>query len=224
MDTDSLEQLVLSGAMFNGGDQSPRRNQSPSSSRSPSPFQAAAPPTSDTDEDDEGYIASSKHNPKRSPSPQHESIGMGPGRTGVKGVIRDRNEAREIQKEKALLERQVQVKKQKQQDFSVNDYFTELDLSGANETDAREGDAWQGIEAWRKRRMDELKASSSAGAMFGHLREVGVGGYVEAVEKVPRDIWVVLHIYDPVSRSISFERLDRCKSTAWACELCGGLG
>lgn len=33
---------------------------------------------------------------------------------------------------------------------------------------------------------------------FGHLREVGERGYVEAVESEERSVWVVVHIYDPV--------------------------
>jgi hypothetical protein len=33
---------------------------------------------------------------------------------------------------------------------------------------------------------------------FGHLREVGLKGFVPAVEE-DRNVWVVVHIYDPVS-------------------------
>ncbi|EIN06299.1 thioredoxin-like protein, partial [Punctularia strigosozonata HHB-11173 SS5] len=37
---------------------------------------------------------------------------------------------------------------------------------------------------------------------FGHLREVGVGGFVPAVEQEERGTWVVVHLYDP--------SVDRC--------------
>jgi hypothetical protein len=33
---------------------------------------------------------------------------------------------------------------------------------------------------------------------FGHLREVGVDGFVSAVEE-ERGVWVVVHLYEPVS-------------------------
>ena len=33
---------------------------------------------------------------------------------------------------------------------------------------------------------------------FGHLREVGERGYVQAVESEDRNVWVVVNIYDPV--------------------------
>jgi hypothetical protein len=33
---------------------------------------------------------------------------------------------------------------------------------------------------------------------FGHLREVGLKGFVPAVEE-NQNVWVVVHIYDPVS-------------------------
>ena len=35
---------------------------------------------------------------------------------------------------------------------------------------------------------------------FGHLREVGERGYVAAVESEERNVWIVVHIYDPVRR------------------------
>lgn len=41
---------------------------------------------------------------------------------------------------------------------------------------------------------------------FGHLREVGVKGFVNAVEKEGRGIWVVVHLYDPVSLAL----IDHC--------------
>ena len=34
---------------------------------------------------------------------------------------------------------------------------------------------------------------------FEHLREVSVSGFVDAVEKEERGVWVVLHLYEPVS-------------------------
>jgi len=65
-------------------------------------------------------------------------------------------------------------------------------------TQKREGDAWDGVEDWRQRRLEELKAVAANGGAgrYGHLREVGLSGYIEAVEKVPREVWVVMHIYD----------------------------
>jgi hypothetical protein len=33
---------------------------------------------------------------------------------------------------------------------------------------------------------------------FGHLREVGIHGFVDAVEQEDKGVWVVVHLYDPV--------------------------
>lgn len=195
---DSLEQLVLSGALFNGdgGDQSPRRNRSPATSRPHSPAV--------TFEDDEAaasiYVAGSEHHTAPNPEDEgQESIGMGPGRTGVKGVIRDRDEHREREMEKGRKEMDELAAKQAKMDLSAATYFQDLDREGEGDKTRLEGDAWGGVEEWRQRRLLELKTSAKGGHLYGHLREVGVGGFVEAVEKVPREVWVVLHIYDPVS-------------------------
>ena len=45
----------------------------------------------------------------------------------------------------------------------------------------------------------EAEKTTRARGKFGHLREVGLAGYVQAVENEDRQVWVVVHIYDPVS-------------------------
>jgi hypothetical protein len=42
--------------------------------------------------------------------------------------------------------------------------------------------------------------------LFGHLREVGLKGFVAAVEKEEKGIWVFVHLYDSVSHSLSLPR------------------
>jgi hypothetical protein len=39
---------------------------------------------------------------------------------------------------------------------------------------------------------------------FGHLREVGVQGFVDAVEQEEKGVWVVVHLYEPVGLSFLF--------------------
>ncbi|KIO25085.1 hypothetical protein M407DRAFT_25614 [Tulasnella calospora MUT 4182] len=226
MNGDVLEELVLSGALFNGkgGDDSPRRRGgSPSSSRSPSPdpFPVAAQYDSDGEEGQgTSYVGNRQPSTTTTTSaePAQEPIGLGPGRTGVKGVIRDRDEARSRDLERIQKEMEDLAVKQQKMDFSVPSYLEELDRSslkqkGGADDQTREGDAWGGLEEWRRRRIEELKAGGRVGgaagggggvALYGHLREVGVGGFVEAVEKVPKEVWVVVHIYDGVSKVWSF--------------------
>ncbi|KAG9047957.1 hypothetical protein FS837_001141 [Tulasnella sp. UAMH 9824] len=217
MNGDVLEELVLSGALFSGkgGNDSPRRGGgSPSSSRSPSPDPFPVPAQYDSDGEGQGtsYVGNRQSSTTNAASaePAQEPIGLGPGRTGVKGVIRDRDEARSRDLERIQKEMEDLAVRQQKMDFSVPSYFEELDQQKASSSSERqdqkrEGDAWGGIEEWRRRRIEELKAggrvggasaAGGAGALYGHLREVGVGGFVEAVEKVPKEVWVVVHIYD----------------------------
>ncbi len=218
MNGDILEQLVISGELFNGpGDTSPHRHRSPSSSR------ASSPSLSVDGEDASSYVGESSHRPVREATPPEESIGMGPGRTGVKGVIRDRDEAQERDKERARLGMQQLALEQKKQDFSGKSYFEELDRD-KDAKPAREGDPWGGIEAIRLRRLNELKATATEGkkgsTIYGHLREIGMGGYVDAVEKVPRDVWVVVHIYDSVSQNLPLSLIPISEAQSW---LLGGF-
>lgn len=211
---DTLEQLVLSGALFNGNGNrepgSPVRSRSPSQSRPSSPTAAnsgdAVQFGSPDEEYESSYVGDSAHH--RPPEEQpHESIGMGPGRTGVKGVIRDRDEAMERDREKAREQRTELNAQMKKMDLSARTYFEEQDATDADPSGSskqnREGDAWEGIDGWRRKRLEELRSGGTSGAggpgMYGHLREVGLSGYLEAIEKVPRNVWVVIHLYDSVS-------------------------
>ena len=111
---------------------------------------------------------------------------MGPGRTGVKGVIRDRREAEAA----ARARRAEEVR----------------DLNRAMEKASLGGKTWAEEEKERRAEAARLEGSSKSKATksgrYGHLREVGVRSYVQAVEE-DRNVWVVVHIYDPVRGFVS---------------------
>ncbi|KAI0300073.1 hypothetical protein B0F90DRAFT_1630009, partial [Multifurca ochricompacta] len=104
-----------------------------------------------------------------------DSIGLGPGRTGVKGVIRDRNEAAARERSRKAEELANLVAR-----------MEHANLGGKTFLEERNGSA---------------TLERQQGGRFGHLREVGLKGFVPAVEE-DQNVWVVVHIYDP--------SLDRC--------------
>ena len=120
---------------------------------------------------------------------------MGPGRTGVKGVIRDRDEANSSARDKRALEI-AEINKKMENASLGGKAFLEEEREREIEKRLREGPA----------RIDEKDYKEKTDAFgrvkegrFGHLREVGVSGFVDAVEKEERGVWVVLHLYEPVS-------------------------
>jgi hypothetical protein len=199
--------LVLSGELFNG----PARSSSPSRSASP-------------DEDpgwhDDEYVAEQQkqHQEKgldydsdtarrdaikaqKVQENQSESIGMGPGRTGVKGVIRDRDEAAEIQREKKAKDAEELRKKMEASNLGGKTFLEEereKAVRGENTDDL----VWREIERAQQGRRDVFGQKREA--RFGHLREVGLKGFVAAVEEEETGIWVVVHLYDSVSYSNYF--------------------
>ncbi|KAH8832909.1 thioredoxin-like protein [Flagelloscypha sp. PMI_526] len=178
-----IEALVLSGELFNNNE----RSSSPP--RTPSPD---AGWHDDELEDDE------KQRQKNSRQPTgddvHESVGMGPGRTGVKGVIRDRNEAEQMNRSKRNQEVEEMREKMEKTNLGGKTFLEEERLKGDHEKvddlvqKERERDAAsRNTDQWGRQREGR----------FGHLREVGVKGFVDAVEKEERGIWVVVHLYEP---------------------------
>lgn len=199
-----IEALVLSGELFNGpsGTNSPPR--SPSPDRDPGwhdeeyelamEEQRKKDQALDYDSDDARRDAVKAQIAKEN---QPESIGMGPGRTGVKGVIRDRNEALELEREKKEKELNALREKMEKTNLGGKTYLEE-----EREKAARGEKADQLVELElekykREPRMDALGRTKEG--RFGHLREVGLKGFLNAVEKEERGIWVVVHLFDPVS-------------------------
>ena len=120
---------------------------------------------------------------------------MGPGRTGVKGVIRDRDEANSTARDKRAMEI-AEINKKMEKASLGGKTFLEEEREREIEKRLREGPT----------RIDEKDYKEKTDAFgrvkegrFGHLREVGVSGFVDAVEKEERGVWVVLHLYEPVS-------------------------
>lgn len=177
-----LEELVLSGALFNGGDQG---NRSPERSRS-------VTPEPNTDDELFGSDISRPESPVDNTQPQN-SIGMGPGRTGVKGVIRDRAEARE--RENARRTQEIAALNARMEKAAITARtFAEDEAAARKEEEEEERGA---KERYRRSRWRELKERATGGnAGFGHLREIGVHGFVEAVESEKPQTWVVIHIYE----------------------------
>jgi hypothetical protein len=111
---------------------------------------------------------------------------MGPGRTGVKGVIRDRAEALATERAKKSMEIS-----------ALNRQLEKTSLAAGGRT-------WEEDDADRRAREGLEPISRTLGGpkqdvtkRYGHLREVGAENYVNAVED--DNARVVVHIYDPAS-------------------------
>jgi hypothetical protein len=135
---------------------------------------------------------------QREKESQPESIGMGPGRTGVKGVIRDRNEALELERERKAKEMESLRSKMEKSNLGGKTYLEE-----EREKAARGEKADELVQQEQEKFKEEAKRDPLGRpreGRFGHLREVGLQGFLNAVEKEDRGVWVVVHLYDPVSK------------------------
>lgn len=184
---------MLSGEFFNG----PERSSSPARSLSPdagwhddelsAEAQKHAEKGLDYDSDDERRDAFRAAQQK-----QRESIGMGPGRTGVKGVIRDRDEAEGMEREKRAREVD-EVRLRMERSNLGGRTFLEEEREKVGKVDEL---VMREREKTAEEREDMFGRKKDG--RFGHLREVGVKGFVSAVEKEDRGVWVVVHLYEPV--------------------------
>jgi len=175
-----LDQFILSGGLDGASrSSSPVRSASGSCSPSPDP---QWPDKGAYDSDNEFSKPASIHGYEEGEG-QRQSIGMGPGRTGVKGVIRDRAEA----VAQAKTKRSAEI-------AALNKKLEHVSLAAGGKTWAEDEDVRrvdQGLEPIHGSR---TTSSASTAARFGHLREVGANNFVEAVEESGAN--VVVHIYD----------------------------
>lgn len=114
---------------------------------------------------------------------------MGPGRTGVKGVIRDRAEA--VAQAKAKRSAEI---------AALNRKLERTSLAAGGKTWAEDEDARRMDKGLEPIHNSQAISSGSTKARFGHLREVGAKNFVEAVEQ--SNVNVVVHIYDAVSEPV----------------------
>ncbi|KAI9572564.1 thioredoxin-like protein [Boletus coccyginus] len=178
-----IEHLVLSGKLFgtDTGSSSPARTPSPSLS-----FEST-----------DAFDDEKRRRDGTALDTAYESIGMGPGRTGVKGVIRDQHEAQAIQAAKREKEIEALRKRMERGNLGGKTFLEEEREKRALEG-REEGDVEDDL-AQRVRR--DILGRPKEGP-FGHLREVGRAGFVAAVENEERGVWVVIHLYE--------SSLDRC--------------
>ncbi|KIK23239.1 hypothetical protein PISMIDRAFT_649505 [Pisolithus microcarpus 441] len=195
-----IEYLVQSGKLFEGlsRSSSPERSTSPTIS-----FTCDSSGDSDSDAENLGFDADGRGGNANAWVGKHrggqtddtllprESIGMAPGRTGVKGVIRDEREAQLIKAAQRQREIDALRKRMEKANLGGMTYLEE----------ERERRELEGLEEEElKVRRDVLGRAKDG--RFGHLREVGKAGFVGAVEREDSGVWVVVHLYDP--------SLDRC--------------
>lgn len=172
---------MLSGEFFNG----PPRSSSPR--RSPSPDAGwHDDELEESDGDDPSPLSGAGD------GQQQQSIGMGPGRTGVKGVIRDRDEVNALNQSKRAREIE-----------ALNREMEKASLGGKTFLEEeREKAALAGDDPLATDRRTDVYGRPRE-ERFGHLREVGLGGFLPAVEQAEKNVWVVVHIFEPVSSSFS---------------------
>jgi len=125
---------------------------------------------------------------------QQESIGMGPGRTGVKGVIRDRDEAMKMEHER----HQKNIENLRER-MEAGNLGGKTYLQEEREKAAKGEERFDDLIFRESERDQKRDIFGTLRTRFGYLREVGVKQYVKAIEQEVRGIWVIVHLYDPVS-------------------------
>ncbi|KAG9093862.1 hypothetical protein FRC07_011406, partial [Ceratobasidium sp. 392] len=143
-----LEELVLSGALFNGGEEGKK---SPVRSRS-------VTPEPNTDDELFGSDISRPASPADG-AQASSSIGMGPGRTGVKGVIRDRAEART--RENARRAQEIAALNSQMEKAAITARTYKEDEEAARKEAEEEEQSAK--ERYRRRRWRELKERATGG-------------------------------------------------------------
>lgn len=180
-----LEARILSGGGFpNSPTLSPTRSPARSRSPSPDPLFPANGDLSDSDISDSQFGMPSR------PSNSATQVDSPQNGTGVKSVIRDRNEAARRDREKHIEHVRSINHRLEKMALITTTYAQDEELRLLEKATEEGLSQDQGIS---KRMLSQRPGR------FGHLREIGPSGFIDAIDGAPKDTWVVLHIYDPTS-------------------------
>ncbi|GAA6058459.1 hypothetical protein JCM3770_002733 [Rhodotorula araucariae] len=201
MSADAMEQAFIDGthpALSRNADAAAAlRSISPVRSRSPSPApsdSSAPDDNGDDGDDDRGetrFSAVDPDPPTGGAAPNRTAGGGSRGEsrnTGVKGVRADYHE------------HMAQQRQQSAGDLLVKQAQRKMVISLVD--DAREADEDDELDALRRRRLAEMQGSGERATgrrerTFGHLREVGMEQFVQAVEEEADETPVIVHLYEP---------------------------
>ena len=203
LQNEDIETLVLSGKLFG------KQSRSSSPERTPSPdsgwHDEELKQGQGAPEHSEGENYNTAAHAQKEPS--KESIGMGPGRTGVKGVIRDRNEA--MSRERDRQKREVDELNAKLENSTLGGMtYLEEEREKARNPDyegkiddliVKERELMQALKGGKGDKRDMFGRRKEG--RFGHLREVGAEGFVDCVDE-DRGIWVLVHLYHQVREAL----------------------
>jgi len=168
---DALEEAALSGALFKDNYRPPERSGTPD------------PDSSDSEADSDDYLHNAPAGESQDALLEEDEIHAKGAQTGIKGVLNDKKAHTRSTQSKQDEERR-ELKERMEKMSIVGKTWKEEEDMRAKERDQRDG-----IEEWRRGRIEEMKARKG-------LREVGKEGFVSAVEK---EGWVCVLIYEPVS-------------------------
>lgn len=174
---DALEEAALSGALFKDNYRPPERSGTPE-------------PNSDSDSniDSEDDITLNQVGESTTALIEEDEIHAKGAQTGIKGVLNDKKQHTRSTVSAAKREKE-ELKGRMEKMSIVGNTWEEEEVLREKEKEQDEGD---GLEGWRKGRIEEMRARKG-------LKEVGKEGFVSAVE---REGWVVVLIYEPVSVSL----------------------
>ena len=167
------------------------RSTSPTRSRSSSASSSASEPR---------FSAVDPDPPAREPA-RVRSGGKGSSNTGVKGVRADYKEFQDSKANATAAEKGLAKQMGKKLMISLEDDDAQDGEPGAFDEDRA------ALEKYRQQRLRELHGSGQretnslegAKKVFGHLREIGIEQFLNAIEGETDDVAVVLHLYEPVS-------------------------
>lgn len=112
----------------------------------------------------------------------------------MKGVIRDRDEAVGMEREKRLREAEELRQLMERSSLGGKTYLEEEREKAVR---GQKADELVEKELEREEERKDVFGLRREGR-FGHLREAGMRGFLGAVEQEQKNVWVVVHLYEPV--------------------------
>ncbi|KYQ99895.1 phosducin-like protein [Tieghemostelium lacteum] len=119
----------------------------------------------------------------------------GGGNTGVKGVMADYAQHRELKRQEYQEKKDQQRKAYEKMAFTTRDQPVQQPQEEEDSDDELKRLRQQKLQQWKQQKEGSTTSKDSGKKVFGYLKQISASEYVDEIDNEPTDVFIVIHLF-----------------------------